>query len=150
MFWIILWGDSSAAFSNCSNSPELSCQPRAPKFSSACFMDLTPGIGMVPLQMHQFIATWQKIFSYIRWKIDSPFQNGLAFRSDRYYKLGDKNNHTCTNIYLETIMTDLCMCVCVHEQVVMVKYWPFQLYSLCTPEHETKLSWKQEKSYAIR
>nr|POE74086.1 phospholipase a2-alpha [Quercus suber] len=43
MFWIILWGDSRAAFSNCSNSPELSCHPRAPKFSSACFMVLTPG-----------------------------------------------------------------------------------------------------------
>jgi hypothetical protein len=57
MFWIIFCGDSLAAYSNWSNSSELKRQPRAPKFSSACFTVLIPGIGIAPLQMHQFIAT---------------------------------------------------------------------------------------------
>lgn len=57
MFCTIFLGDSKAADSNSCISSELSFQPRAPKFSSTCLIDLTPGIGIVPFVMHQFIAT---------------------------------------------------------------------------------------------
>lgn len=64
-FWIILRGESRAAYSNWSNSSEVSCQPRAPKFSSACFTDLTPGIGIVPLDIHQLIAICNATLCYL-------------------------------------------------------------------------------------
>jgi hypothetical protein len=58
MFWIMFLGYLLAAYFNWSNnSSELRRQQRASKFSSACFTVLTPGIGIAPLQMHQFIAT---------------------------------------------------------------------------------------------
>lgn len=57
IFCIILWGDSRAPSSNRFSSSWVRRQPRAPKFSCACFNVLAPGMGMVPLEMHQFIAT---------------------------------------------------------------------------------------------
>lgn len=57
IFWIIFLGDSRAAYSNWSTSSEPNLQPSAPRFSSACLTVLIPGIGIVPLEMHQFMAT---------------------------------------------------------------------------------------------
>ena len=56
-FWTIFLGAAIAADSSSEISAELSLQPSAPKFSSTCLTVLTPGIGIVPLQMHQLMAT---------------------------------------------------------------------------------------------
>ena len=56
-FWTIFFGAAIAAASSSAISAELSLQPSAPKFSSTCLTVLTPGIGIVPLQMHQLMAT---------------------------------------------------------------------------------------------
>ena len=56
-FWTIFFGAAIAADSSSAISAELSLQPSAPRFSSTCLTVLTPGIGIVPLQMHQLMAT---------------------------------------------------------------------------------------------
>lgn len=56
-FWIIFLGAAIAADSSSEISAELSLQPSAPRFSWTCLTVLTPGIGTVPLHMHQLMAT---------------------------------------------------------------------------------------------
>lgn len=65
--WKIFCTDCFSIFpavrSNSSISAEESCHPRAPRFSLACARVLTPTIGTVPLQMHQFRATCDMVLS---------------------------------------------------------------------------------------
>ena len=60
-FWIIFFGAAIAADSSSDISAGLSLQPSAPKFSSTCLTVFTPGMGIAPLQMHQFMATCVEI-----------------------------------------------------------------------------------------
>lgn len=46
-----------AATSSAASSLRLSRQPRAPRFSCACDKSFAPGMGTVPLQMHQLMDT---------------------------------------------------------------------------------------------
>lgn len=59
--WKTFCTDCFLIFPAASSSPSTSsgdnCQPSAPKFSLACAKVLTPTIGTVPLQTHQFRAT---------------------------------------------------------------------------------------------
>jgi hypothetical protein len=57
MFCTMLLLQRVAAASSSATSPLLNRQPRAPRFSLACARSFAPGIGTVPLQMHQLIAT---------------------------------------------------------------------------------------------
>jgi hypothetical protein len=87
--------------------------PKAPKFSRACSRVLAPGMGTVPLQMHQLMATYMKgavatamsrnMTKTLDHEVtDSPYQDGgvtHSFLSKEKGFLGIASREGMTNTY---------------------------------------------------
>lgn len=101
MFCTMLLLQRAAAASSSATSPLLSLHPSALRFSFACTRSLAPGMGTVPLQTHQLIATWNRKRSQCTNQVCQLYTVGVA---------GAARAEVASNRYPQSLQQALAVC----------------------------------------